>query len=304
MNYMYNVLLYYKYIEIQNPIREVKTHRALCDKLGIKGRIIIANEGINGTVAGTPYAIQAYKTYMKNHPLFFDIVFKESSAESQVFPKLKIKVREEIVSLKTALDITRDNVKRGKYIEPEDLYALMQSDEEYYIVDVRNDYETYIGKFKNSIPLPIKNFRELPDGIKDIEHLKKKKIVTVCTGGIRCEKASAYLIQQGFEDVSQLHGGIVTYGNKYPDEGYEGSCYVFDSRVAVQINSEERRKIISSCYYCHTPTDRYINCCNAACNKQYVSCEACQQSHQSACCDACKEKSRYHMPQCLEEHMN
>lgn len=292
---MLTVLLFYKYIHIEDSVKEVQWMRVICDRLALKGRIIIAPEGINATVAGSDERIREYKAELEKSTLFSGIIYKESEAEEDVFPRLSIKARKELVSLKLKedIDLNDPEVSKGGYIEPEDLKKLLDSDEEYYIVDVRNSYETFIGKFKDSITFDIANFRDFPKALKQIEHLKNKRVIPVCTGGIRCEKASAYMVQQGFTNVTQLHGGIVTYGNAYPDDGFEGKCYVFDSRIALMINSKGKEKIIGTCYHCKKPCDRYINCCNASCNLHFVCCEECATIHEEACSDTCKQHSRY-----------
>jgi UPF0176 protein len=298
---MIKILLYYKYVEIPDPAVYRAEHIRLCTQLDITGRVIISPEGINATVGGEKEAIEKYKAAITADPLFSDIAFKESTSEEHVFKKLSVKIRPEIVSLKTGTDIVFSNNIKGKYIEPKELQQAIEKDEEVYIVDVRNTYESYIGRFKNSIALDIDNFRDLPTAVEKIKDLKDKKVVTVCTGGVRCEKASAYLLSRGFSDVSQLHGGIITYGEAYPDAAFEGKCYVFDSRISVDINTPKKKKIIAECYHCHKPCDRYINCCNAVCNRQFVCCSDCDLQHMSSCCDECKSNSRF--APCLEKHI-
>lgn len=287
---MIHVLLYYKYVPIENPEQERIAHLALCNELGIKGRVILSSEGINGTVAGEEDAIEKYKEYMHHHPLFSDTIFKEDISEKNVFPRLQIRVRKEVVSLQCDDVALSDS---ASYIEPEDLKQLIESDEEFYLVDARNDYETKVGKFKNAVTLPIRNFRDLPKAVEEISHLKHKRIITYCTGGIRCEKASALLKEEGFENVEQLHGGIIAYGKKFPTGDFQGKCYVFDERITVEVNSPAYQSVIATCAHCQKPSDRYINCCNASCNKHFICCEACDTKMQSACSTACIAHSRY-----------
>jgi UPF0176 protein len=226
----YTVLLYYAFLHI--PEWEAKglwqSQKELTTQLGLKGRILIGEEGINGTVAGDLESIQAYKQACWGHELLKDIVFKESSAHSVPFPKMKVKYRKEIITLQQ--DAVRQQ-DAAPYITPDQLHALYQSGQEFYIIDTRNDYEWQEGTFVDALTPAIANFRELPQVVQDYTDLKEKKVVTVCTGGIRCEKASALFRQYGFTDVYQLEGGIVSYIQQYPNQYYQGDCHVFDDRM-------------------------------------------------------------------------
>lgn len=288
---MYRVLLYYKYVQIDDPELVKNSQIELCKKLNLLGRILIATEGINGTVCGTEAEIEEYKKAMGEDERFADIIYKESSAEEQVFPKLRVAVRTEIVTLSAGDEVKAEEA--AQYITPDELNALMHSGEEFYLLDARNNYEWAVGKFKDAITPDIENFRDFPKAIKEYEPLKKKKIVTYCTGGVRCEKASALMKKEGFENVYQLHGGIVTYGNQFPDDGYEGKCYVFDKRITVDVNTPDKEVIISKCHHCGTRTARIINCSNVLCNKQIICCESCDAQFQGGCSDECGKHSRY-----------
>jgi UPF0176 protein len=224
----YTVLLYYKFTQIENPEQFRKAHVQACLELGLTGRILVGDEGLNGTVAGLPDQTEAYKALLWADPRFEDMVFKESLSEANPFPKMKVKARKEIISL------YEDRVtvqEKSEYVTPDQLQALYESGEEFYVFDTRNTYETIEGTFEGAVAPEIDNFRELPKVLDQFSELKDKKVVTVCTGGIRCEKASALLKQNGFSDVYQLEGGIVSYIHKYPDAHFEGDCYVFDDRM-------------------------------------------------------------------------
>jgi UPF0176 protein len=224
------VLLYYSFTPIADPQAFAQDQRSLCLSLGLKGRILIGGEGLNGTVAGTAEATNAYKEALWADTRFQAMEFKESHSAAIPFPKLKIKVRQEIISLH---DEFLDLDNRGKYISPEELQKLYEGGEEFYIVDARNNYESNEGSFKDAVTPDINHFRELPAMIEDFAELKDKKVVTYCTGGIRCEKATALLKQKGFSEVYQLHGGIVSYIMQYPNQYFQGDCYVFDDRMRV-----------------------------------------------------------------------
>lgn len=224
----YCVLLYYKFVDISNSSDVVKEHQELCASLNLKGRVLIGSEGINGTVAGLRDEIETYKESMWKNPLFLDISFKESNSQENPFPKLQVKERTEVISLSKGKLSVKDG---GEHISPTQLKELYDSGEEFYVFDTRNNYESIEGAFKDSITPNIDNFRDLPKALRNFKELKDKKIVTVCTGGIRCEKATVVFKKQGFTNVSQLDGGIVNYIHQYPGEYFEGDCYVFDNRM-------------------------------------------------------------------------
>jgi UPF0176 protein len=198
-------------------------------------------------------------------------------------------VRDEIVTLglkKLSADVHLEN--RAPYIEPEELLQLYENQEDFIIVDARNKYEADIGTFKNAVVPDIKTFREFPEYAS--QHLKKfkdKPIVTFCTGGIRCEKASAFLKENGFTNVRQLHGGIHRYSDQVGGKNFDGKMYVFDNRVQVDVN-KVNPTIISKCHHCGIESARYTDCINDDCNLHFICCQACEEKTQSACGPACK----------------
>ena len=221
----YEILLYYKYLSIEKPDEVMRAQRLLCERLGLKGRIIIGHEGINGTVEGLREDTTTYIEEVRQDSRFSDINFKRSVGTGNAFPRLSIKVREEIVSGHLgAMDVNPSEVT-GTYLTAEELHEWIHSNKEFYIVDMRNDFEHKIGHFQNSILPPLKNFRDLPKIIPQLESLKNKTVVTVCTGGVRCEKASGFLVKNGFSEVYQLQHGIVSYMEKYPEEDFLGKLY-------------------------------------------------------------------------------
>jgi UPF0176 protein len=286
---MYTVLLYYKFVEIENPEKFRESQFELCTKLGLKGRILIAKEGLNGTVGGTREACDEYIQVVQSMPEFKDIEWKISTSQVDPFPKLRVVVRDEIVTFKTPINI--DN--RAEYINPNELLDLYEKGEDFVIIDGRNEYEGRIGKFKNAIVPDINNFREFPEWLeKNRSKLIGKTVVTYCTGGIRCEKLSAYLIENGLEDVKQLHGGIHRYSDEVGGKYFEGEMYVFDNRIHVPVNFVNP-ETISECHHCSKKVARFINCCNAECNKQFICCEDCDIKFESGCSVECQSKSRF-----------
>lgn len=199
-------------------------------------------------------------------------------------------MRDEIVTLgvkKTGEDVSLTN--RAHYIEPAELKKLYENNEDFVILDARNLYEAKVGKFKNAIIPPIDNFREFPDFVKKIEYYKDKDVVTYCTGGVRCEKASAFLREQGFKKVRQLHGGIHEYGEKAGGKYFEGEMFVFDNRLHVKVNSVNP-SIISECLYCKTKITRYVDCALPSCDELFICCEVCEEKHQGVCSENCKQE--------------
>ncbi|MEK7131506.1 MAG: rhodanese-related sulfurtransferase [Patescibacteria group bacterium] len=273
---MHEILLYYKYTAIANPGEFCRTQKLLCEKLGLKGRIIIAPEGINGTVEGAPKNTQKYINETTSDPRFADMNFKRSPGTGNAFPKLSVKVRSEIVSAHLGNDDVNPAITTGKYLSPEQLHDWIHGRKEFYIIDMRNDYEQAVGFFKNSILPPLGHFRDLPKILPQLAHLKNKTVVTVCTGGVRCEKASGFLVKHGFKDVYQLHNGIVSYMEKYPDEDFAGKLYVFDGRVTMAFSSPEKEhEIVGHCRKCHVPNENFVNCLLPTCHDHFICCANC-----------------------------
>ena len=226
---------------------------------------------------------------MKKDPLTADMQFKIDEEQENVFPKLSVKARDEIVTLGLDADDFSPNEYTGKHLSPKEWHAAMD-DPDTVILDARNDYEFDLGHFKKAIRPDIGNFKELPEWIREHRgELEGKKILTYCTGGIRCEKFSGFLVREGFDNVNQLEGGIVEYG-KDPEvqgENYDGECYVFDQRIGVAVN-HVNATIVSHCKHCGVSSKRYVNCGYAPCNAQHFCCEACEEKTQRYCEDECR----------------
>lgn len=276
---------FYKYIRIKNPFEIQKSIADLCSSLELKGRVLIGEEGINGSVFGEKDSIRKFEEEIAKKELFSDISFKEQLTEVQAFRKLIIRVRKEIVHFGIGVDLSNT----APFVSPKELNELIE-EESVVLLDARNDYESRIGKFRNAVALNIRNFRDLPNAINDIGHLKNKKIVTYCTGGIRCEKASAFLRERGFNDVMQLRGGILAYGKEFPDSHWEGKCFVFDDRIAISINKND--KMLSGCEWCGENAEEYTNCHNRDCDRLFISCEKCIGKHNASCSLSCESAPR------------
>ncbi len=291
----YQVLLYYHFVPIENHEEFAVEHLDACHEIGLKGRILIAKNGINGTVSGTVEQTKTYMDMMHEDVRFENIIFKIDEHHEHTFEKMHVRPREELVTLRLdnpidPLDLT------GDYLTPEQFYEAMQ-DENTVILDTRNDYEYDIGHFRGAIRPDIHSFRELPEWVQENRHLMEgKRVLTYCTGGIRCEKFTGYLIEEGFDDVAQLEGGIVTYGKDPNVKGklWDGLCYVFDNRLTVPINQTEH-VVIGRDHFDGEPCERYVNCADPVCNKQIICSEENEHKYLRGCTDACRrsEKNMY-----------
>ncbi len=287
----YLVLLFYKYVDIENPKQVRDEQIKLCEDLSLKGRIIIAKEGINGTLEGTLEDTQKYIDELHKNKYFKGISFKKSKGEGKSFPKLSIKVRPEIIRL--GVPNLNPNKISGKYIIAKQLHKWFEEKKEFFVVDMRNDYEYLSGFFEGSIFSMTHNFFDLPKNLSKLEYLKGKTVVTVCTGGVRCEKASGFLLMNGFCDVYQLKDGIQSYIEKYPNEHFKGKLYVFDNRLTLGFNTEsENHEIVGKCMHCLKPSDSYVNCALDSCHFHYICCNNCKdrQTNLAFCKNICKVK--------------
>lgn len=281
------IIIFYKYVQISDPKAFVALQREMCEKLGLFGRILVAAEGINGTLEGSVESIAEYEAWMHTLPEFAGLWFKSSPGTGEAFKKLVVKLRNEIVATGLSADQDVDpNVTTGKHIDPEELKRWIENGEEFEIIDMRNDYEYAVGHFANSKNSTMANFRDLPKIAAKFEGLKKKKVLTVCTYGVRCEKASGFLKKEGFEDVYQLNGGIGTYMKQFPGEDFLGSLYVFDGRMTEQFT--KNYMVIGECTSCSSKTERFGNCAWDECHKQLLICFNCAKHAKGIwCTDDC-----------------
>jgi UPF0176 protein len=287
---MYEIILFYKYTSITDPSKLAKEQRKLCEELGLKGRIIIATEGINGTLEGTKEKIDIYCKKLTAIEGFFDINFKRSNGDGDAFPKLKVKARNEIVSSYLGDDDVKPWQMTGKYLSADEFHNWVTEGRKFKIIDMRNGYEYKIGHFEGSIDSGMKNFRDLSHTVKKLEPLKEEAVVTVCTGGVRCEKASGYLIKKGFKNVYQLKDGIVTYMEKYPNKAFKGKLYVFDNRISMDFDTSLNHTVVGKCDICKDPTENYVNCKNPECNIHFLMCLKCKDEKSGFCSEECKNK--------------
>jgi UPF0176 protein len=224
---------------------------ALCDSNGVRGTLLLAHEGINGTIAGPDAGIRAVLSFLRAQPEFAGLEHKESRASKMPFVRMKVKLKKEIVTM--GVENIDPNRIVGTYVAPQDWNALI-SDPDTIVIDTRNDYETAIGIFKGAVDPKTKTFREFPEWVRQNTGLHNKpKIAMYCTGGIRCEKATAFMKEQGFDEVYHLKGGILKYLEEVPPEEslWEGACFVFDERVSVEHGLKEGNHRL--CHACRNP---------------------------------------------------
>jgi len=291
---MYRVLLYYKYVKIDNPKFLAEEHLEYCRSLGLRGRILISPEGINGTCSGTYSQTEKYIEHMRSDDRFSDLWFKTDDVKGHVFKKMHVRYKDELVTFRFEEDIDPNKLS-GLHLSPAEWLEKMQEDD-VIILDGRTDYEYDLGHFKNAVRPPVRSFREFPKWVEeDFSKFKDKKILTYCTGGVRCEKLSGYLLKQGFKEVYQLNGGIVNYSNDPGVKGklFEGKCYVFDERISIPVNFADEYTVTGKCLHCGTPTDRYVNCANIDCHKQHFECETCQEEWARSCSAECMTSLRH-----------
>lgn len=292
----YRVLLYYKYVNIDEPEKFRDEHLAYCKDLGILGRILVSEEGLNGTVSGTIAQTQSYMDHLHSDPRFADMTFKIDEADGHAFKKMHVRYRPEIVSLKLGEEDVNPNQKTGKHLEPKAFKEALLDDDT-VILDARNDYEYDLGHFRGAVRPDIRAFRELPDWIKENkEKFMDKKVVAYCTGGVRCEKLTGWLLKEGLEDVGQLDGGIHTYSTDPDTQGdlWDGVMYVFDERISVPINHIEHT-VVGKDWFDGTPCERYVNCANPSCNRQILCSEENEDKYLRGCSHDCRvsSKNRY-----------
>jgi UPF0176 protein len=276
---MEKVILFYKFVPIVDTTTVMYWQRALCEKLGLKGRILISVHGINGTLGGDIKQLKYYTREMKSHPMFEGITYKWSDGTGSDFPKLRVKVKDEIVAFDAADEIIvtdKGIANGGKHLKPAAVNKLVEErGDEVIFYDGRNMYEAQIGKFKNTIIPNVRTSRDFKEDIEngEISKYKDRPIVTYCTGGIRCEILSAMMVNRGYEEVYQIDGGIVKYGEHSKDNGlWEGKLFVFDDRMQVGFSPDA--KDIAVCELCGISTSRQVNSTNIR-RKLIVRCEGC-----------------------------
>lgn len=277
---MHKVLLYYRFTPIADPEAVRLWQRALCEQLGLTGRILISRHGINGTVGGPMDACRRYVRATREFPGFRGMDVKWSSGTGDDFPRLSVKVRDEIVTFGAPdeLEVSSDGVVGGgQHLKPGELHRLVEERDDVVFFDGRNRFEAEIGRFRGAIVPDVETTRDFVELLDSgaYDHLKDTPIVTYCTGGVRCEVLSSLMRKRGFGEVYQLEGGIVRYGESFGNAGlWEGSLYVFDERQTMTFGADA--SVLGACTACGAPTGGMGNCRLASCRKQVPTCDACE----------------------------
>ena len=271
------VILFYRFCHIPDPAALCQEQKELASSLRLTGRMLIAHEGVNATFEGDTDAIVQYKVALAQHPLLANIVIKESEGTGTAFNGLSIKVREEIVTLGAGeFDVQNETAPE---ITAQELEALYEKGEDFAVLDLRNDYEIEAGRFEKTVDPGLKNFRDLPGKIAELSHLKDKKVVAVCTGGIRCEKATCLLRREGFSNVSQLKDGIHTYMQEFPGRHFKGTLFVFDNRMVTPVVDTPQREITGRCAFCNTPSEDFYSDDSERPSRKVICCDSCIGEH-------------------------
>ncbi|HQG70997.1 MAG TPA: rhodanese-related sulfurtransferase [Rhodoglobus sp.] len=282
------ILLFYAFTPLVDPEAVRLWQRDLGLSLGLGGRIILSKHGINGTVGGDVRAVKMYLRKTREYAPFRDIDVKWSEGTGDDFPRLSVRVRDELVSFGAPDELRVDEtgvVGGGARLTPEQLHELV-AEKDVTFFDGRNAFEAQIGHFKDAVIPPVSNTREFVAELDSgrYDHLKDRPVVTYCTGGVRCEVLSSLMISRGFSEVYQLDGGIARYGEAYGDDGlWEGALYVFDKRMSVEFS--DHAAVIGTCVACGESSRHMQNCADPACRVQLVVCETCAAASVIHCDD-------------------
>ena len=240
----------YKFEPLEDVEVLVPEFQSVCDSLELKGSVYLSPNGINFSLAGSEEAVEQYLNFMEQDKRFLDVPLKKTYSETQPFRRMRVRPKKEIISL--GRDDINPRELTGDYVTPQELYAMYENNEDMVVLDTRNEYETRVGLFENAVDLQLDTFRDFPNAIEQLpDEYKDKKIVMYCTGGIRCEKASAVMLKAGFSDVKQLEGGVLDYFKETGGKYWNGDCFVFDERVALDTDLNETEYIY--CYICREP---------------------------------------------------
>ncbi|HEY4898702.1 MAG TPA: rhodanese-related sulfurtransferase [Candidatus Nanopelagicaceae bacterium] len=283
------VILYYGFTPLPDPEAIRLWQHKLAQELGLKGRILISGHGINGTLGGAMSDLKKYVSATKKYPGFKRIEFKWSQGTGDEFPRLKVKVKKELVDFGLPVDFHVNEegvINGGTHLKPYAVNKLVEErGDEVLFFDGRNEYETKIGRFKNAIVPDVSHTRDFVSEIESgkYDHLKDRPIVTYCTGGIRCEILSTVMVKRGFKEVYQIDGGIVRYAQKYGDDAlWQGSLYTFDGRMTIDFS--DHTPVLGECEKCGSATNQFYNCGKISCHSLILLCNECALVNDNKAC--------------------
>lgn len=285
---MYRFISFYAFADIEDPDALRDAQRELCSTHGILGRIYVADEGINGTAAGSAEAIKAYCETTRQVKGFEHIDFKEEKVGRIPFADLRVRTRPYLVNLGEGNNVDPHSEGGGR-LSPQEWKEFFESGRKFTLLDVRNDYEAQIGHFEGAKIPPYEFFYDFPKWADELELDPEEPVLMYCTGGIRCEKFSGLLKRRGHKKVYQLDGGILSYASRVGGDHYVGDVFVFDDRMSVDIGGGPTP---GRCTHCDAPTTRMINCANVDCHKLHVSCDDCARESKACCTTACQDAPR------------
>lgn len=292
----YTLLTFYKFVDVVDPVATCEEHLIFTKGIGMKGRIYIGTEGISSTVTGNQWQIQAYKLYLENHPLWKgteDIDIKSSPVDWHQFPRMQVKVKNEIVRL--GVKYSPEEIEAaGNRMQIDEFKKLLDTGDidDYIVLDMRNNHEYSLGHFKNAIPADTLTFKELEKKIEDYKtEFGDKKVISYCTGGIRCEKSTVMMQRAGLKNTYQLDGWVAKYINTYDDGNWLGNLYVFDDRVSQRVGSDEMHTTIWECIYSSKKTDNCENCRLSSCNARIIADRDEYIAHAGFCSQECADSA-------------
>lgn len=292
VNMSYWVLAYYFFTPIESPEEEKKRHKDFFTGRDVTCRIYLSKEGINGQMSASIKDAESYMAWLCSDPRFKDVDFKIHTYHEQVFPRVTVKVKSQLVALDKEVDVkkTAEHLSSDRWAQ-----MIRERDENTVIIDVRNDYEWKVGHFEGADLPCFETFRQFPEYIKKLKKerdLQKTKVMMYCTGGIRCELYSVLVKEEGFQNVYQLEGGILKYGLEKGTQHWRGRLFVFDDRLTVPIHEKEGGEVISACKFCAQKSDLYYNCAHMDCNDLFIACVQCAEKMEGCCSLKCQEAPR------------
>ncbi|MFZ4098990.1 MAG: rhodanese-related sulfurtransferase [Chlamydiia bacterium] len=286
----YWVVAAYYLVPLDQPREEIDRHRKFLLTRDARSRIYIGPEGMNIQMSAKAEDAEAYMEWLRQDERFPGIEFKVQGSREQVFPRLTIKWKQQLVAVGRPVDLNQ----AGPHLSSAEWRkTIEEGGEDLILLDVRNRYEWEVGHFKGAIPAPCETFREFPEWVQQLKQQvdpSKKKVLMCCTGGIRCEFFSALMREEGFEEVYQLDGGMLKYSAEDGDALWEGSLFVFDDRLTVPMGPNAAP--CGRCHHCEAGTERYLNCANMDCNRLFLCCPACLESQMGCCCEECRASPR------------